>query len=914
MPTFLPSPLLLNSAQEPATGVIATRVTSWFDNDAGIVTPALAVGIIRNGVVFDVTGYEPFVIPATPQGVAVEIVIQLDEKRDGRPQLRDLPRRFVSVPDQAAVTWDDLVDVVPIDADTQYEMPPWAAAIIAVPAQVQDVVAAAEAAAAAAVAAKDAAQAVGETNAGIIAGVLNDPTSAPSIGLAEKYKPDDGGRPVGKSELKAFLRVQTPEMFGAHPELEADDTKAWNDALDWLARNGGTTLEPQAATYFVSSVRMDFSGADWPLQPTNGEPYGFAAPSIVGKGKRVSILKQIAGSTGDVLTISGKTGTQAGPANNNKVNGFVLEKIGIVGTPGGGNGLRMRSIVSSSFEKLWIGHTGKSGIKIDREYFVSGVSDEYAYNLVFSKIDLLACALWGFEHTTSAAVQSTLYDVNALNCGTQGAGEKGGFLLCPTNTNLNSCSAIGCGTGSIEGRGVLVLPTTSATSTNSVTVFQTLRLEGNSRTGGYQMEIVGNAAVAIKDPNVITTPGNYATHFGVGVRDTGIQKNFSQLTRFEGGFISVNQVTNPDQHAIEVGRDSRRTDISATVRFENQGQSIAIADMVDYERGFATTVDGVPIGQYIESLTPVAPDIPEVVVPPKIVVTQQAATDRTISLAWNSALIPSGSSYIVRVTNAVTGVSYTREIIASVGNGVTLTGLTAANAHAITITPKGATDGTASVTTVNISTTAAPTTPTEPTDPTTPGDTSNPVRVGIIGDSNTNGHKGNLVTGIAEGWAYIAQTNGFIEFAGGWANSGATSFRMSQYTPDLSAAEAIVIMAGTNNLSEENTKGNGGELDPVIWLRDIKAIIAKAKNTKVLILAIPPFNVYAPQAKRANVLMANMTASNGWDWLDPWVPYRTADGKWVEGAGQKDAIHAEKATYASVGKSVETFLVNKYRD
>jgi acyl-CoA thioesterase-1 len=428
------------------------------------------------------------------------------------------------------------------------------------------------------------------------------------------------------------------------------------------------------------------------------------------------------------------------------------------------------------------------------------------------------------------------------------------------------------------------------------------------------MELVGGSAYAIRDPNFITTPGNYATHLGVGVRNTGLSKNFTQLTTIRGGFMSVLGTTYPGHVPIELGGDSRRTDVSATVRFENQGKSIAIADMVEWADSFATTVDGMPIGAYIESLTPVTPDVPDVIIPPKIVVTGTASTDRTISLAWNSALIPSGSSYIVRATNGVTGVSYTREIIASVGNGVTLTGLTAAAAHTITITPKGATDGTASVTTVNVSTAAAPTEPTEPTDPTTPGDTSNPVRTGIVGDSNSNGHKGNLVTGIAEGWAYIAQTNGFIEFAGGWANSGATSLRMAQYTPDLSTAEAIVIMAGTNNLTEENTKGNGGELDPVIWLRDIKAIIAKAKNTNVLILAIPPFNVYAPQAKRANVLMANMAASNGWDFLDPWIPFRTSDGKWTEGAGQKDNIHAAKATYAAVGKSVETFLVNKYRD
>jgi hypothetical protein len=298
MPTFLPSPLLLNSAEEPATGVIATRVTSWFDSDAGIVTPTMAAGIIRGGVVYDMTGYDPFVIPTTPAGVAVEIVIQLDEKRDGRQQLRDLPRRIVSVPDQATVTWDDLVDVVPVGADTQYSMPSWAAAILGVPAQVQGVVAAAQAAAAVAVAAKNAALAVGTTNAGVIASVLADPTSAPSIGLAEKYEPDDGGRPVGKGELKAFLRVQTPEMFGAKGDGATNDTAAMNAALAWAMRNKGVTVLLDAATYMVSSVYLDYSGDDWDAQPTNGEPYGFAAPSITGQGKRVSILKQIAGSTG----------------------------------------------------------------------------------------------------------------------------------------------------------------------------------------------------------------------------------------------------------------------------------------------------------------------------------------------------------------------------------------------------------------------------------------------------------------------------------------------------------------------------------------------------------------------------------------------------------------------------------------
>ena len=614
MPTFLPSPLLLNSAEEPATGVIATRVTSWFDNDAGIVTPTMAAGIIRGGVVYDVTGYEPFVIPTTPGGVAVEIVIQLDEKRDGRQQLRDLPRRIVSVPDQATVTWDDLVDVVPVGTDTQYSMPSWAAAILGVPAQVQGVVAAAQAAAAVAVAAKNAALAVGTTNAGVIASVLADPTSAPSIGLAEKYEPDDGGRPVGKDELKAFLRVQTPEMFGARPDIQANDTVAINAAFDWAMRHKGVTVLLDATTYFISGSRVDYSSSDWAAQPTNGEPYGFAAPSVIGQGKRVSILKQIAGSTGDVFTISGKTGTEAGPANNNKVNGFRMEGVGIVGTPGGGNGIRMRSIVSSSFENLWIGHTGKSGIKIDREYFVSGQNDEYAYNLSFNKIDLVACALWGFEHTRSAAVQSVLRDVAALNCGTVGVGQKGGFLLCPTNTTLDNCSAIGCGTGSSEGRGVLVVTTTSETSTTAVAVFQTLRLEGNSQTGGYQLELQGSAAPVIRDVNVVTTPGNYAHPIGIGVRDTGIGKEFTQLAKIEGGFISILGITSPGQRAIVLGKDSRRTELT-NIRFENQGQDIGLRAMVD-NRGFATTVNGIAFETAAGgSTTPTTPTTPDPVDP-----------------------------------------------------------------------------------------------------------------------------------------------------------------------------------------------------------------------------------------------------------------------------------------------------------
>jgi hypothetical protein len=178
MPTFLPTPLLLNSAEEPANGFIAARVTSQFSTGAGVVTRAQSAGVIRNGVVLNAASNGAFFLPVTPEGLAVELVIQLNETRDGRPQKYLLPIRTVSVPDQATITWTDLVDVAPVPTDGVYAVPTWAAALLDVPATVASQLEDVNAAAQAAEDAKVAAQAVGTTNDTVMAGVAADSGSA----------------------------------------------------------------------------------------------------------------------------------------------------------------------------------------------------------------------------------------------------------------------------------------------------------------------------------------------------------------------------------------------------------------------------------------------------------------------------------------------------------------------------------------------------------------------------------------------------------------------------------------------------------------------------------------------------------------------------------------------------------------
>ena len=331
----------------------------------------------------------------------------------------------------------------------------------------------------------------------------------------------------------AEVNAITPYDFG-FTDGAADATGPVQAMLDALIVNPGARAILPGGTINVSNLRIDYANIE--AQATSGAPYGYAGPHIEGSSKRGTIIQQIAGSRGDVLTIQGKINESAGPANNNKISGLSLSNLQIQGASTGGNGLYIRSVVDSTFDELTI--TGaQSGIYLAREGFVSGVFDEYSYNNRFSHIKLLTNRAWGVECSGTNAIAASFYDCEATG------NTAGGYKLAPSGMIMVHCLAVGNGVQSADGRGLWSVTNTNNASTNNGLSLIGCRFEGNSTSGGYEIEIESGYGHVISAPQFFATTG--ATPLGIGLRQVDDSKKVRNLIvtggYFGGDGSSANQ-------------------------------------------------------------------------------------------------------------------------------------------------------------------------------------------------------------------------------------------------------------------------------------------------------------------------------------------------------------------------------------
>ncbi|MEV8134283.1 hypothetical protein [Microbacterium aurantiacum] len=368
---------------------------------------------------------------------------------------------------------------------------------------------AAAAAREAAEAAAEAAEAVGTTNDTVIAGRINDTSSATRTALNTTI----GEVAVPREEDRAL--VQFP--------IGADDTAGmqnwWNEV-----KAGKRDAYLRDNLYRVSNLTLDYAGdADVAL--------GFVPPRIRGGSKRNTIIRQLAGSTGDVVTIAGK-GTAA--SHTGKVTALDIGGFTVQGASTGRDGIVLRSMTDAKLTDFWIQGCGRHGIALDRQTFTVGVADEYMYGLEISNGKSLLNGGRGIacigQHPIGPIELSSVY----LESNTAG-----GLYANPSAFELNSCYIGGNG-----GPGVEV-----DWAPGSLNAFSFLmkggRVEGNT---GYEIDIKGGHAHMLLNVLILATTGAHCVRVGGG---TATANDFMLL----GGMLSGDKAT-VGQKAVIVGPNS----------------------------------------------------------------------------------------------------------------------------------------------------------------------------------------------------------------------------------------------------------------------------------------------------------------------------------------------------------------------
>lgn len=348
--------------------------------------------------------------------------------------------------------------------------------------------------------------------------------------------------------------VVTPVTYGARGDGVTDDTAAFQAALDYAKANNRSLFIPApSVAYMVSNLTLDYSGDS---QATSGPPYGFQAPSIIGEGRRRTIIRQISGSTGPVLSVTGRQGS-FGAANNGKVSGFTLEGVEIIGTSGSSNhGVVVRNFVSCSIRDFHIRGCGGSGLKLVRDYFVSG-DEEYGHGLSVRDGFIVACGRYGIESSATAwagagtgtGAAAVSLEAMTVECS---ANTLGGFYFSPANMNLFGCRAFQNG-----GAGFKTFRNPNQDSSNFTFNMWGCRSEGNcTSSGSYEIEVEGAVSGGgLYGCTVLATNARAPHCVGVGNAAAG-SDSYIQRFVIESGFFS-GEGTDASQMFCVTGSDCR---------------------------------------------------------------------------------------------------------------------------------------------------------------------------------------------------------------------------------------------------------------------------------------------------------------------------------------------------------------------
>jgi lysophospholipase L1-like esterase len=188
----------------------------------------------------------------------------------------------------------------------------------------------------------------------------------------------------------------------------------------------------------------------------------------------------------------------------------------------------------------------------------------------------------------------------------------------------------------------------------------------------------------------------------------------------------------------------------------------------------------------------------------------------------------------------------------------------------------------------------------ETVEPAPPVETPEPVTFAPAGDSITAWAQGNLET-----WATYAIAEDLVR-VDGFAEGGQKIGYIAEHTPAC-GCDVVAIMAGTNDMGTERWATPLGQRS-----ESLVSIVVKSGARHALIIAVPPLNGGGSWAAEWNAELARLSAFYGWDFIDPWGPYRASNGDWLPGTAS-DHAHPTPAVQAEVGAVLHDAIVTVAR-
>lgn len=175
-----------------------------------------------------------------------------------------------------------------------------------------------------------------------------------------------------------------------------------------------------------------------------------------------------------------------------------------------------------------------------------------------------------------------------------------------------------------------------------------------------------------------------------------------------------------------------------------------------------------------------------------------------------------------------------------------------------------------------------------------------PIRVAVVGDSNTTGLSGTLENGIAAGQSWVAQLHEpWFVVVGGWARDGASTALMAEQVEPLPDVDVLVLMGGTNDppvgIGQEETIGN------------LRRIVDVVHPDAVVLSSVPPVQTVPKRATDLNAALQETAVQAHWRFADPWAALRVPGGTWAP-PYLRDGIHTNTAGYALVGQALRDVI------